>query len=80
MCGARNYLTAMMPVPGASDGSARRYALASLDISTGEFEVGEVAADDLGGELMRLAPGEIIAADIADERLKAAVASPQRRR
>jgi DNA mismatch repair protein MutS len=69
----RNYLTAMMPVPASHDG-ARRYALASLDISTGEFEVGEVSADDLSGELMRLAPGEIIAADIADETLKASAA------
>jgi DNA mismatch repair protein MutS len=71
---ARNYLTAMMPVPASHDG-ARRYALASLDISTGEFEVGEVVADDLSGELMRLAPGEIIAADIADETLKASAAA-----
>lgn len=66
---ARNYLTAMMPVPAASEDGKGRYALASLDISTGEFEVGEVAADDLGGELMRLGPGEIIAVNISDERL-----------
>ena len=66
---ARNYLTALMPVPAASPDLTPRYALASLDISTGEFEVGEVAADDLGGELMRLGPGEIIAADISDARL-----------
>ena len=39
---------------------ARHVALASLDISTGEFEVGEVAAADLAGELVRLAPGEVI--------------------
>lgn len=72
---ARNYLTAMMPVPDASHDGKGRYALASLDISTGEFEVGEVGADDLGGELMRLGPGEIIAADVAGERLKVAVAA-----
>ncbi len=66
---ARNYLTAMMLVPATSHDAKGRYALASLDISTGEFEIGEVAADDLGGELMRLGPGEIIAADISDERL-----------
>ncbi len=71
---SRNYLTAMMPIPASHD-CAGRYALASLDISTGEFEVGEVAADDLGGELMRLMPGEIIAADIADERLKGPAAA-----
>ncbi len=38
-------------------------ALASLDISTGEFEVGEAQASDLPGEIMRLSPGEVIAAD-----------------
>ncbi|MFM9846194.1 MAG: DNA mismatch repair protein MutS [Hyphomicrobiaceae bacterium] len=72
---ARNYLTAMMPVPAASYDGKGLYALASLDISTGEFEVGEVAADDLGGEVMRLAPGEIIAADISDGKLTAPAAA-----
>ncbi len=38
-------------------------ALASLDISTGEFEVGEVSGPDLPGELVRLSPGEVIASD-----------------
>ena len=38
-------------------------ALASLDISTGEFEVGEVPAGDFPGEIVRLSPGEVIAAD-----------------
>jgi DNA mismatch repair protein MutS len=56
---ARNYLTAVFAGPG----EAEEYALASLDISTGEFEVGLVAAADLGGELVRLLPGEIIAVD-----------------
>jgi DNA mismatch repair protein MutS len=61
---ARNYLTAIF---AGRDGSAMvapsRYALASVDISTGEFELGEVPAGDLAGELVRLSPGEIIAAD-----------------
>ncbi len=58
----RNFLTAIFkapPVQGASPG----FALASLDISTGEFEIGEIAAPDLSGELARLAPGEVLAAD-----------------
>jgi DNA mismatch repair protein MutS len=63
---ARNYLTAVYcETPheiGASDADAR-LALASLDISTGEFEVGDVAGTDLTGELIRLAPSEVIAAD-----------------
>src|SRR5262249_12178016 len=41
----------------------RELALASLDISTGEFEVGEVPGCDLPGEIVRLAPSEVIAAD-----------------
>ena len=59
---ARNYLTALFRAPGPDDGR-RRVAIASLDISTGEFEVGEVDAADLGGELTRLAPGELLVAD-----------------
>jgi len=58
---APNYLTAMFRVPKGREGGA--IALASLDISTGEFEVGEVAAADFAGEIVRLAPGEVIAAD-----------------
>ena len=38
-------------------------ALASLDISTGEFEVGEVTGADLPGELARLSPSEVILRD-----------------
>ncbi|HEX2840690.1 DNA mismatch repair protein MutS [Hyphomicrobium sp.] len=64
---ARNYLTALLRVPGGAEGallvSDTVVALASLDISTGEFEVGEVRGKDLPGELVRLAPGEVIAAD-----------------
>ncbi len=66
---ARNFLTALFRAPGASGGSSNSpgadaaFALASLDISTGEFEIGEISAADLGGELARLAPGEILAPD-----------------
>ena len=58
---ARNYLTAVFSGPQAA-GKAP-VALASLDISTGEFEVGEVSAADFPGEIVRLAPGEVIASD-----------------
>ena len=64
---ARNYLTALFRVPGGPEGGAMAkgavLALASADISTGEMEVGEVAGPDLPGELVRLAPSEVIAAD-----------------
>ena len=50
---ARNYLTALFRSPGAAADGTAMFALASLDISTGEFEIGEVCAADLGGELSR---------------------------
>ena len=53
----RNYLTAAYAAPNGG------YALASLDISTGEFEVGTAQLADLAGEIVRLSPGEVIAGD-----------------
>ena len=53
----RNYLTALHPLPGGG------FALASLDISTGEFEVGSTPAADFAGEIVRLSPGETIGTD-----------------
>ncbi len=73
---SRNYLTALFRIPGGPDGSifdaGQRAALASLDISTGEFETGEVMGPDLPGELVRLQPGEVIVADtlLADAEVK----------
>ncbi len=60
---ARNYLSALFKAPDRADGKGAMLALASMDISTGEFEVGEVAPIDLPGELLRLSPSEIIAVD-----------------
>ena len=64
---SRNYLTAIFRAPGGGDGSvigsAQIVALASLDISTGECEVGEATGADLPGELVRLSPGEVICAE-----------------
>jgi DNA mismatch repair protein MutS len=54
--GANNYLTALFKAAG-EDGA---YALATVDISTGECLVGECAAPDLAGELARLAPKEVL--------------------
>ena len=62
---ARNYLTAIFLSGAASDkptGRQAMLALASIDISTGEFEIGEVSGPDLAGELVRLSPSEVIAA------------------
>ena len=67
---ARNYLTAVFKGPHGS-GKAT-VALASLDISTGEFEVGEIPAVDFPGEIVRLSPGEVMATDsfLADADLR----------
>ncbi len=65
--GIRIYLTALYAYPSTVEGpiigSSRLLALASLDISTGEFETGEITGADLPGELVRLAPGEVLASD-----------------
>ena len=47
------------------------FALAAADMSTGEFTVGSVAASDIGAELARLGPREVLAPDrlLADETL-----------
>ncbi len=62
---ARNYLTALFVVPEGSleHTNKRAYALASLELSTGECEVGTVEGADLGGELVRLGPSELIATE-----------------
>lgn len=64
---SRNYLTALFRAPGSGEAAALHvtciYALASLDISTGEMETGEVTGPDLPGELVRLSPSEIITTD-----------------
>jgi DNA mismatch repair protein MutS len=57
----RNYLTAVFKA--GKGGSNALIALASLDISTGEFEVSEVPAADFPGEIVRLSPSEVIAGD-----------------
>jgi len=60
---ARNYLTAVFAKATSNTGHGGALALASLDISTGEFEVGEISIADFPGEIARLAPGEVIAAE-----------------
>jgi DNA mismatch repair protein MutS len=62
----RNYLTAVYcetPHEIGTMAASARLALASLDISTGEFEIAEISGLDLAGELIRLAPGEVLAND-----------------
>lgn len=63
---ARNYLTAVFRTGGGDAGPLApeaALALASVDISTGEVEIGEISGADLPGELARLAPSEVILSD-----------------
>ncbi|MFQ5626635.1 MAG: DNA mismatch repair protein MutS, partial [Methyloligellaceae bacterium] len=60
---ANNFLTALFRAPTSTTEPGQCFALASLDISTGEFLLAEVSGTDLAGELSRLGPGEIIAGD-----------------
>lgn len=55
-----NYLAAIARARGSSDDS---YAIAWIDISTGEFGVAERDRIGLQAEVARLAPGEIIVSD-----------------
>jgi DNA mismatch repair protein MutS len=59
---AHNFLTALFRAP-EKDGGEETYALASLDISTGELISSSVELSDLAGELARLKPGEVLAGD-----------------
>ncbi len=66
-----NFLAALFEVP-VKEGPANRYALAAIDISTGELEMGEIAEGDLVGEVARLLPREVLVRD--DRAPEAAIA------
>jgi DNA mismatch repair protein MutS len=59
---SHNFLTALFRAP-SKEGGEPTYALASLDISTGELITSQVGASDLAGELARLKPGEALVGD-----------------
>jgi DNA mismatch repair protein MutS len=58
-----NYLVALVRAKTSSPDAAPLFALAFLDISTGEFRVMECDRLMLGAEIARLEPGEIIVSD-----------------
>ncbi len=72
---AHNFLTALIQchiadISSQTTGKLKKsnkngYALASFDLSTGEFLVFEVGEEDLEGELVRLGPRELLIADNA---------------
>jgi DNA mismatch repair protein MutS len=58
-----NYLLAAARARPSSTGGESAFALASVDISTGDFRVIECDRAGLGAEIARLEPGEIIVSD-----------------
>src|SRR5215218_9657715 len=58
-----NYLFAIARARASADSDGSRYALAWIDISTGEFRIAECDRAGLPAEMARLEPGEIIVSD-----------------
>ncbi len=58
-----NYLLAIARTRLSSVGEEARFALAWIDISTGEFRIAECERSSLAAEIARLEPGEIIVSD-----------------
>src|SRR5690242_4391000 len=58
-----NYLLAVARARPSAAGEDSRFALAWIDISTGEFRVAECDRTSLSAEIARLEPGEIIVSD-----------------
>lgn len=55
-----NFLVSLVPGEATRAGSSGPYALAALDISTGEVVVQSVPADEVRAELGRLEPSEVL--------------------
>src|ERR1044071_6835515 len=58
-----NYLAAIVRARASSGDTTAQFALAYLDISTGEFRVTECDRLALGAEIARIEPGEIVVSD-----------------
>jgi DNA mismatch repair protein MutS len=58
-----NYLLALARARVSTDSDQGRFALAWIDISTGEFRIAECEPGGLAAEIARLEPGEIVVSD-----------------
>jgi DNA mismatch repair protein MutS len=58
-----NYLLALTRARVSTESDQGRFALAWIDISTGEFRIAECEPSALAAEIARLEPGEIIVSD-----------------
>src|SRR5664279_5229546 len=59
-----NYLLSVARTRASSTGETSRFALAWIDISTGEFRLTECDQASLSAEIARLEPGEVIVSDV----------------
>jgi DNA mismatch repair protein MutS len=69
-----NFLAALVKSPGSTDADSR-FAMAWIDISTGEFRVSETASAGLADLLARIEPSEVLVSDRLgdDEALNTAI-------
>src|SRR4030088_2102548 len=58
-----NYLMAIARARASAEADTSRFALAWIDISTGEFRIAEFDRAGLPAEIARLEPGEIVVSD-----------------
>src|ERR1043165_1475452 len=58
-----NYLMTIVRARASTEADTGRFALAWIDISTGEFRIAECARPGLPAEIARLEPGEIVVSD-----------------
>jgi len=69
-----NFLAALVKSPGSDDADSR-YGMSWIDISTGEFRVGETASAGLAEFFARIEPSEVLVSDRlgAEESLRAKI-------
>jgi DNA mismatch repair protein MutS len=58
-----NYLLAIARARASAEAAASRFAIAWIDISTGEFRIAECSRLGLPTEIARLEPGEVVVSD-----------------
>ncbi len=68
---AANWLVALFDARGS-------IGVAAADVSTGRFELSEIAESDVAGELARLGPSEVIACGVIAETVEGAIARDAR--
>ena len=70
-------MTAIFHAPTNSTDDEQTVALASIDISTGEFIISQIPASNLLGEIVRLQPSEILIPDQQEKEINLAAQAEQ---